>query len=180
MPHPRVPARIAAASLAIAVLSACSSSSSTDTGSTPTATPPPSTGQATGSALTPAAYRQALQRIAREENRAQHHVAQAFHARTVAQIRAALTLFAGDQRHAAHRLTAFTPPANAVAANSHLARAFNDNATAIATLLTKLANAKNVKNATAIIQSDQAAQQVGREIDTALAKLKRLGYTTGS
>jgi hypothetical protein len=179
MPHRRVPAWLAAAGLVTAVLSACASSGSTGSGSTPAVTAL-STGTATGTALTAVAYRQALHQVAREENRAQHGVARAFQAHTVAQIRAALTTFAADQRDAAHRLTAITPPANAVNANTQLARAFGDNATTIDTLLTKLANATSVKQAIAIIQSDQTAQQIGHEIDTALAKLKRLGYTSGS
>jgi hypothetical protein len=31
-----------------------------------------------------------------------------------------------------------------------------------------------------IIQNDHEAQQIGHEIDTALATLKRLGYASGS
>jgi hypothetical protein len=176
MPHRRVPTWLAAACLA-ATVTACSSSGPSGTRATPATSTTPTP---TPIVLSAAAYRQALHQVALEEDAAQHQVQQAFHASAVAQLRAGLTTFAADQHHAAHQLTTLTPPANAVAANSQLAQAFTHNATAIDALLTKLATTKTVKQALTIVQNDHAAQQVGHEIDTALAKLKRLGYTAGS
>ncbi len=147
-------------------------------GSSPASTPP--TIRPASAPLSAAAYRNDLHQVAQEEGAAQHHVQQAFHAHTVTQIRAALATFAADQRHAATRLTALTPPADAVAANTQLARAFTANATAIKALLTKLNAAKTVKQSLSTIQRDQAAQRVGEQIDAALAKLRRLGYTSGT
>jgi hypothetical protein len=155
------------------IASACSSTSS------PTA-PPPHVGGATPASVSAAAYRTALHRVALEENAAQHKVQAAFHARTVSQVRTALATFSVDQRHAAQQIAAVSPPANAVTANAELARAFNDNAVAINAILKRIARAKNVKQALGIVQNDQQAQRVGHEIDTALNKLRKLGYTSGS
>ena len=130
--------------------------------------------------MSAAAYRNALHQVATEESTAQHRVQRAFHARTADQVRSALTAFAADQRRVAQQLTALTPPSNAATANAQLARAFNDNATALESLLTKLRGAKTAKQALRVVQNDRQAQQVGGEIDSALNKLKRLGYTSGS
>jgi hypothetical protein len=174
MPSRRVLAGLATACLAV-VTAGCGSSGSSTAGATVQPTPTPTT-----SPLTATAYRLHLHQVAQEENAAQHRVEQAFHAHSVAQVRADLTTFAADQRQAAQQLAALTPPADASAANADLAQAFNDNAGAIQTLLTRLPGAKTVKQALAMVQRDQAAQRVGQEIDSALAKLKKLGYTSGS
>lgn len=156
------------AGVCLIVAAGCGSSSS---GGAAVATPTP---------LTKAAYTKDLHNVAQEENRAQQTVSAAFHAKTVGKIRAALSAFADDQRQAAAQLDSLTPPADAVTPNAALAKAFSDNAAAITALLTQLAHTTDVKQALHMIQTDPAAQRVGREIDAALKQLKRLGYTTGS
>jgi hypothetical protein len=170
--------RLVATTLTAACLSVVAAGCSSS-GSSPSAVST-SPSSATPSRLSAAAYRSALHRVAQEEAAAQSKVQRAFHANGVKQVRTALASFGADQRHVAARVGALAPPADAVAANAQLAKAFHDNAAAIASLLTKLAPAKTVKQALTIIQSDQAAQRVGHEIDTALAMLKKLGYTSGS
>jgi len=162
---------LTAASLVV-LTAACGSS-----GSSPSGTP---ISRTTSPPLGAAAYRSALHQVAMEENAAQHQVQRAFHAHTVAEVRATLTAFAADQREAAQRVAAITPPANASTANAQLAHAFSDNAVAIDALLTRLGAATTVKQALHAIQNDRQAQQVGHEIDSALSKLHKLGYTSGS
>jgi hypothetical protein len=118
--------------------------------------------------------------VAQDESAAQHRVQAAFHAHTVPQVHAALATFAADQRHVAARLSALTPPADAVAANRQLAHAFDDNAAAVRSVLRKISGVSSVRQALGVIQSDKRAQRVGQEIDAALGKLKKLGYTPGS
>ena len=152
-----------------ATLVACSSSSSGAGGGT---SPSPS-----GAAmLTAAQYRAALSSVGQEENKAQHRVQAAFHASTVAKIRATLTTFALDQQHVAEVLSGLRPPANAVSANAAAAKAFADNAAAIKAVVTKIASFRTPKQALAYIQHAKSAQQAGQEIDAALAKLHKLGY----
>ena len=164
----------AASSTAVTVLLAVGCASSGSASSAPSAATP------TPTALTAAGYRAALHQVAQEEAAAQQQVQSAFHAHSVAQVRRALAAFAADQRRAASRVGDLRPPSNAVAANDELAHAFSDNARAVASLVTKLAGTKTVKQALGTIQRDRSAQRVGREIDAALTKLKKLGYTSGS
>jgi len=156
---------------ALGALTGCSSSGSSPSASTPPISP---------SQLTATAYRLQLHGVAVQQNQAQHDIQAALHAKTVAQLRAALSTFATDESSAASRLEGLVPPADATGANAELAKAFNDNAAAIQSLVAELAHAKSVKQAMKTIQNDTAAQRVGAEIDTALKKLRQLGYTHGS
>src|SRR4051812_23083687 len=102
MPSRRVLAGLASTCLAVITAACGSSGSSTaSTGPQPTSTLSP---------LAAGDYRQQLHQVAQEEDAAQHRVGLAFHARTVARVRADLTAFASDQHHAAQQLTALTPP----------------------------------------------------------------------
>lgn len=168
--------------LSVLVLAACTSiaaCSSNGTPGSPGVTTPLSS--PSGSApLSAAAYTRLLKQIAAEESRAQHAVQAAFHARTAAQVRSALTAFARDQQQVADELNSTVPPPNAQAANSALAHAFADNAAATRHVAQQTARAATAKAALRIIQGATNAQRSGREIDAALARLRKLGYTAGS
>jgi hypothetical protein len=153
------------AALGLVAVSACSSSGS------PAAAP-------TINPVT--AYKLALQRIASEESVAQHKVAAGFHSKTVPELQHALFVFETDQTTAAAEIAALAPPANALAANVALSKAFANSAAAVRSLIRRIEHSKTVKHAFFIIQSDRAAQEVGRQIDAALKRLQYLGYTTGS
>ena len=157
---------------ACASLAACSSSGNA-TG--PTTSPPGTT-----SPISAAAYKQVLKNIAGEENRAQHAVQGAFHAKTAAAVRSMLSAFADDQQRVSDELSAVVPPANAQAANAALAHAFADNAAATRAVVSRMAHATSAKAALHIIQTATQAQQSGHEIDAALGRLRKLGYTAGS
>lgn len=136
-----------------------------------------------GNAPTPmsaAAYKQTLHRVSQEESAAQARLTSGLHAKTVLQLRAALTKFEIDQTSVAAELGTLHPPTNAAAANAALAQAFADNANVIHTLLPRLDHAKSVKQALTILQGDKRGQRVGQEIDAAIKQLQQLGYTSGS
>ncbi len=145
----------------LALLVACGSG-----GSAPTVPSSPSSGS----------YAQVLQRIASEEGTAQQRVADAFQSKSVIAVRAALTAFEAEQTGLAARLAALMPPANAVEANTALAHAFADSATATHSLLTRIAHAKTVTDAFYVIQSDLTTHQVGKDIGAAIKQLTDLGY----
>lgn len=157
---------------AFASLAACSSSGSPAGPATkPSAAP---------SALSAAAYTHELKTIAAAENRAQHAVQGAFHAKTAAAVRQALSAFADDQQRVSDELSAVVAPANARAANSALAHAFADNAAATRQVVQQMSGAKTAQAALHIIQTASGAQQSGHEIDAALSRLRKLGYAAGS
>lgn len=70
-------------------------------------------------------------------------------------------------------------PKNADAANAELARGEHDDAAEIHALLPKLAMFKTVQQAFGYLQKIGHTKG-GQEQDEAIAKLKKLGYTTGS
>lgn len=162
----------------VLVLYACVSVAACSSSTTPEA--PPAGTSGSSSPLSAAAYMHVLKQIAAEEGRAQHAVQAAFHARTAAQVRSALTAFADDQQRVAGELNSTVPPPNAQAANAALAHAFADNAAATRQVAQQTAHAATAKAALRIIQGATSAQRSGREIDAALARLRKLGYTAGS
>jgi hypothetical protein len=130
--------------------------------------------------LTAAQYRQQLHSISQDESRAQATVQKAFHAKTVTQVTDALRIFATDQQTVAAKLGELEPPADAQSANTALAHAFADDARAVRGVLARLGSARTPKQALAVIGGAKDAQKSGQEIDSALKKLVKLGYTKGS
>jgi hypothetical protein len=61
-----------------------------------------------------------------------------------------------------------------------LAAALTANAKATRSVANQVATAKTARQALAIIGKAKAAQKTGQAIDSAIAKLKQLGYTQGS
>jgi hypothetical protein len=145
----------------LAVVAACSS-----TGSSPSTAASPDT----------KAYSQALQRIASEESTAQHKAAAAFHSKSVKGLQDALRIFESRQAGLAAQIATLTPPAEAVGANTELSQAFADSATAIHSLVRRIADSANVTSAFFVIQSDRDVQQAGEAIGRALDHLTQLGY----
>jgi hypothetical protein len=67
------------------------------------------------------------------------------------------------------------PPKNAEAANTELATGLRDTASEVQTFLPKIKKMPSAGAAVAYL-SKTPTTKVGREIDEALAKLKKLGY----
>jgi hypothetical protein len=178
MTSPRVrTASVAFAALIGVALSGCSSSGGTASGTNT----PQTSGSASSQPLSRAAYKKLLAQIASEEQRAQNDAHSALTAGSVSDLRKGLLTFAADQDRVSRRLSSITPPADAQQANTALADAFAANATATRALADKLAEVPNMTLAKSLLNTaGAAAQQSGKAIDSALAKLKQLGYTKGS
>jgi hypothetical protein len=130
--------------------------------------------------LSQSAYRARLATIGREANSAQAAVEQGLHAKSVAELRRRLSSFAGATQKLGDEVAALKPPKNAEAANALLARGEHDTASATRAVLPHLAKLKSVKAALSLLNKSQGNAKGGRELDQALAELKKLGYTKGS
>lgn len=130
--------------------------------------------------LSPSAYQARLATIGREANTAQAKVEKGLRAKTVAELRARLRSFAGATQKLGDEVAALEPPKNAEAANALLARGEHDTASATRAVLPHLANLKSVSAALSFLSKTEANAKGGRELDQALAELKKLGYTKAS
>lgn len=137
-------------------------------------------GCGSASRLSPSAYRARLAAVAKEADKAQHSVEQALQAKTPAEIRTRLTAFAAADDRIGDELGALKPPKDAEAANAALAQAEHNTASAVRSVLPRLARAKTAKAAIGLLQHDQQAAKAGQQLDAALSRLHKLGYTQGS
>jgi hypothetical protein len=133
-----------------------------------------------GSRLSPSAYRTKLATIGQEANKAQTQVEKGLRAKSVAEIRTRLSTFADAAQKLGDEVAALKPPENAEAANALLARGEHDTASATRAVLPQLAKLKSVKAALSFLNKSQGNAKGGRELDQALAELKKMGYTKGS
>ncbi len=102
-------------------------------------------------------------------------------ARSVAQIRAALTQVAVVQDRVGDAVEKLKPPKNAEAANTLLARGAHDVASETRAVLPNLASLKTPRQALALLQRRLGSAPKGaRELDQAVAELKKEGYSAGS
>ena len=133
-----------------------------------------------GSGNSKAAYRSDLAKISKEAGTAHQRIEQgAPQAATVAQVQALLRRFAADEDRIGNEVSKLKPPKDAAAANAELARGQHDDANEIRAILPKLAKYKSVQQAFGFLQT-VGNTKGGREGDEAVAKLKKLGYTSGS
>jgi len=133
-----------------------------------------------GGRLSAAEYRAKLATISRQANRAQTEVEKGLHAKTVKDLQARLTTFANAEQQIASEVRALKPPKDAQEANSELAVGAEDTGKATQAAATKIGRFKTPKAAVAALQSSLGNAKGGHELDDALSKLKRLGYTKGS
>jgi hypothetical protein len=134
-----------------------------------------STGGGGGSRLSAGSYRMQLKTIGRESNTAQHAVERGFRATSIPQLAATLKAFGAAEGRIGDQVAALSPPANAAAANTELARGEHDTASEVNALLPKIRKMPSAQAAVAYL-SKHSTSRGGREIDQALATLKRLGY----
>lgn len=139
-----------------------------------------SSGTSTSEALTPQQYKHVLKEVGQHENEAHKAVEASLGAGSPERVAKALTAFAADQEERAEELSSVTPPKNAQAAHSKLERALKDSAAGINELVPEVESANSSKEVLAAIQNATAPQKAGAELDSALAELKKLGYTGGS
>jgi hypothetical protein len=126
-------------------------------------------------------YRARLRTINGEVTKATSSVTQAAASATsVSALRDALSKYADAEKRFADEVAKLNPPKKAEAANALLARGFRDTAAQIRALLPKLGSATTPRAALALLQAAQKQITGGRELDRAVAELRRLGYSTGS
>jgi hypothetical protein len=141
----------------------------------PSGGPAPSASSTAG-ALSAAEYRQALQAVSQQADESQGLVQKILNAKSVAAVKTGLAAYAQGHQALTAAVSQLHPPADGVAANEQLAKAFADTSAAIRSLLPKVAEAKSAKAALALIQRAKAPQKAGQEIDAALQRLRALGY----
>ena len=107
-------------------------------------------------------------------------MAKGLRAKTVIELRKRLLLFAAAERRIANEVGKLKPPKDAEHANKALARGERMTADEVEAAANRISKMKSVSAALASIQSNKRLAQTGRELDSALAELRRLGYTTGS
>lgn len=86
-----------------------------------------------------------------------------------------LTSFASVERRIGDEVAGLKSPKNAEAANMELASGFHDAAAEVQTFVPRVEKVPTAKAAISFLQKT-AQTKGGRELDDALASLKRLGY----
>jgi hypothetical protein len=127
-------------------------------------------------------YKAKLAALNKEVDTAETHAqAAATRAQSVAQIRAALTQVAVVQDRVGDAVEKLKPPKDAESANKLLARGAHDIASESRAVLPALASVKTPRRALALLQQRLGSAPKGaRELDQAVAELKKLGYSAGS
>jgi hypothetical protein len=130
--------------------------------------------------LSASKYRAKLAAISRESSRAQTDVEKGLHAKSVKELQARMTTFANAEQQISNDVRALKPPKDAQEANAELAVGAQDTAKAAQAAANKVGTYRTVRDALAYLSSKNANAKGAHELDDALAKLKALGYTTGS
>jgi hypothetical protein len=129
--------------------------------------------------LSAAQYKAKLAALDRQDSTAHKSFDSLPRAKSVGAMRAGLVTFASAQAKLGDEVAALEPPANAAAANTALAKAFHDTGSEMRHVAALLAPAKTTKQALQTIQRVGPTLRSGRELDAALTRLKKLGYTSG-
>jgi hypothetical protein len=132
-------------------------------------------GGGSGGRLSASDYRAHLQTIAKESDTAQHAVEAGFQAKSVPGLVKVLTAFEATEKRIGNQVAALKPPQNAEAANTELAQGQHDTATELHAIIPKVEKMPSAKAAIAYLEKTPTSKG-GREVDAALAKLKKLGY----
>jgi hypothetical protein len=127
------------------------------------------------SRLSASDYRTHLETIAKESDAAQHAVEKGFQATSVPHLVKVLSVFGAAEKRIGDEVAALKPPKDAEVANAELASGQHDTASEVQAFLPKV---KQMPSATAAIAylSKTPTTKGGREVDKALAELKKLGY----
>jgi predicted nucleic acid-binding Zn-ribbon protein len=127
-----------------------------------------------------ATYRSQLAKISQQSDQAQAQVAKGLDAKTIAALQSKLDAFASASQRISDEVAKLDAPQNAQAANAELARGEHDTATATRAASAAVGKMKTTKAALAYLQSKLGNAKGAQELDAAIAKLKKLGYTSGS
>ncbi len=129
--------------------------------------------------MSAADYKAKIAAIAKESDSAETGVENGMHAKTTASLVAGLTTFAAAEEKISKEIDNLDPPKNAQAANDELAKGTHDVSVAVEDVLPKLENAATPAAAIAILNKSSSGASAGREVDDAIAQLRKLGYTSG-
>jgi hypothetical protein len=130
-----------------------------------------------GGSLSKSDYRAKLQAIGHEAQQAQTDVQKGLSAKTVPELHARLLAFAATSQHLGDEVAALKPPKDAEAANAELANGEHDSATAIRAAAAAIQNLKTPQAVIAYLQKSLSNAKGAHELDDALTKLKKMGYT---
>jgi hypothetical protein len=133
-----------------------------------------------GSRLSASAYKAKLAQIKQEAATAQANVAKGLQASSLTELQQRLNTFADDTQRIGDEVAKLNPPQNAEAANTELAAGLHETARATRDASHKIAGLHTPKEAIAYLQSSPANAKGAHQVDEAIAKLKKLGYTSGS
>jgi hypothetical protein len=106
---------------------------------------------------------------------AQADIEKGFRAASVPQLVKVLKTFESAETRVGDEVAALKLPKNAVAANAELAKGLHDTAAEVKTFLPRIEKLPTATAAVAFLQKTGQTKG-GRELDDALASLKRLGY----
>jgi hypothetical protein len=129
--------------------------------------------------LSPADYQAKLASLDRREGRAHAEAEKALIATSVAEIRRRMSRFAADQQDLGDVVADLNPPKDAEAANDQLARGARQLAAEIRAAVRALSSADSAKAAVAILNRRLSGARGARQLDAALAALKKKGYVQG-
>jgi hypothetical protein len=132
------------------------------------------------SRLSPDAYRKQLTLIKQEATQAQEHVAQGLQAKTLAELRQKLDAFATSTQRIGDEVAKLKPPQNAEAANTELAAGLHETARATRDASEQIKSLHTPREAISYLEHSPLNRKGAQQVDHALARLKQLGYTTGS
>jgi hypothetical protein len=132
------------------------------------------------SRLSQDAYRTKLAQIKQEAASAQASVAKGLQAKTLAELRGRLDAFAESTQRISDEVAELKPPENAEAANTELADGLHETARATHEASKAVAGLHTPREAISYLEQSPLNKKGARQVDEALARLKQLGYTSGS
>ena len=121
-----------------------------------------------------------MTRIKSEAASAESNVAQGLHATSLAELRQRIDAFSAATQRIGDEVAKLKPPQNAEAANTELARGLHETAQATHAQSGKIAALHTAQEAIAYLETTAGNQKGAHDVNEGLAKLQKLGYTSGS
>ena len=137
-------------------------------------------GSGTSPRLDAASYKHELKLIKQQAAAAQAHVALGLHAKSLPELRQRLEAFANSTGKIGDEVAKLNPPQNAEAANTELAKGLKETARATHSASQQIAKLHSPQEAISYLEQSPANAKGAHEVDEALRKLRKLGYTSGS
>lgn len=137
-------------------------------------------GGGAGSRLSADAYRARIAKVRQQTARAQAQVALGLRAKTLGELRKRLDAFSAATGRIGDEVAKLNPPKNAEAVNGQLARGLEDTAKATRGASADVAKLRTPREAIAYLEQSSLNRKGAREVDEALAELRKLGYLRGS